>query len=60
MTALLLSNLGCYASFKTVFFVVLVVPSKLSWGRTFDKFISVVTSLIYQNKPNYKPYKRDF
>ena len=33
-----------YAGFKPVF--VLVVPSKLSWGRTFENLISGVACLI--------------
>ena len=36
-------------------FFVLVVRSKLSLGRTFENEISLVTSLIYQYKPNYRP-----
>ena len=35
------------------FFFFLVVPSKLSWGRTFENFISGLACLIWQYGPNY-------
>ena len=43
-------KLGFYP-FKAVF--VLVVPSKLTWGYTFENFMSGVACLIYQYGPNY-------